>query len=593
MRLDYVPAPNEERPAPAAEPAPTRPAPLTPAAILQLQRTAGNHAVARILARQEAAPDAAAPDPAVIAFCKAVWPDDLSSQVRLVLEPTRLIPLVGLAGGGVADLIGAGQDLLSVPVGDILRGEIDAGKLTYGGFVGACVALRSTVNLANNAVGHLEMAPNVVVALGLTKTIADAATLVGAPLAVVDLAATAVPAGISEACGFIKIALTAGTTGLDLLVALEAAMGVLLFPDDAEEWWSLGCGYMANVGGDLLGMVNDMIGLGTAGASQPGAISQGLATAMGIAKTMLRTFGVFSSVFGMVWNVRGGDAVKEIPRPDGPVAEPPEDDLRSPAGAPPSSTLPLPRQALDGTGTSAAWSAARMTELAAMRDAVQRGEPIVRPVADQMGALVELAAASTEEAAVTQETIRELRAGVGALLTEFEGRLELVGGVEAQAAPALEQLTLASGQILAAIGIVENLDLAGDIELGDGAVVDAIEGAFEAGAGLLDGGLDAVKEAALVPLRELLEGLLALRTVVEAMIDSARIVLPFLQDTIAQLREVAAAAGDAPDQLQAMIDACIEFSTAGEITSFGEMMARWDQLGPEIDAATAHVAPQL
>jgi hypothetical protein len=98
MRLDYLPASDEERPLPAAPAPAPRPAPLTPAAILQLQRTAGNRAVAGVLARQEAAPQDA-PDPAVIAFCKAVWPDDLASEVRLVLEPTRLIPLVGLAGG--------------------------------------------------------------------------------------------------------------------------------------------------------------------------------------------------------------------------------------------------------------------------------------------------------------------------------------------------------------------------------------------------------------------------------------------------------------------------------------------------------------
>ena len=39
------------------------------------------------VARQEAAPEATAPDPAVIAFCKAVWPDDLSSQVPLCSSP--------------------------------------------------------------------------------------------------------------------------------------------------------------------------------------------------------------------------------------------------------------------------------------------------------------------------------------------------------------------------------------------------------------------------------------------------------------------------------------------------------------------------
>ena len=595
MRLDYLPAPDKERPAPAAPAQAPRPAPLTPAAILQLQRTAGNRAVAGILARQEAAPEAAAPDPAVIAFCMAVWPDDLSSQVRLVLEPTRLFPGLGLAGGGVADLIGAGQDLLSVPVGDILRSELDPGKLAMGGFVGATIALRSAVNIANNAVGHFEMAPNIAVGLGLSKAIGEAATVVGAPVALATLAATGAPVAISEACGFIKIALTTALTGLDLLVALEAGAGVLMFDDD-EEWWSLGCAFLANVGGDMLGMINDAVGLWTLGASQPGVVSQGLATTRGIAMTLARTFQFFSIPFGMIWNVRGGDAVKQVPRPDGRTPEPPENDLRSPANAPPSSTLPLPRQAVDGaaaTGADLGWAAARMTELDAMREAMQRGEPIVRPVAEQMTMLVDMAAAHAQETAATQEAIREVSEGVGTLLSDFEGRLELVSGVEEQAAPALQQLDLASGQIAAAIAIVESFTLSDDVELGDGAVIDAIEGAVETGAGMLDAGLDAAKEALLAPLRELQDGFAALRTVVEAMIESARIAVPYLRDAIAQLREVATAADGAPDQLQAMIDACVEFSTAGDITSFGEMMARWDQLGPEIDAATAEVSARM
>jgi hypothetical protein len=294
----------------------------------------------------------------------------------------------------------------------------------------------------------------------------------------------------------------------------------------------------------------------------------------------------------MIWNVRGGDAVKEVPRPDGRIPEPPESDVRSPANAPPSSTLPLPRQAVDGA-TETGWAAARMSELDAMREAVQRGEPIVRPVAEQMATLVEMAAAHAQETAATQEAIGELREGVGALLTDFEGRLELVAGVEAQAAPALEQLDLASGQIAASIAIVESFTLTGDVELGEGVVMDTIEGAVETGAGVLNDGLDVAKEALLVPLRELQEGFATLRNIVEALIESARVVLPYIQDAITRLHEVAAAADDAPEQLQAMIDACVEFSTAGEITSFGEMMARWDQLGPEIDAATAEVAARI
>jgi hypothetical protein len=234
-----------------------------------------------------------------------------------------------------------------------------------------------------------------------------------------------------------------------------------------------------------------------------------------------------------------------------------------------------------------------MTELDAMRGAVERGEPIVRPLAEQMATLVASAASHAEQSAAAQDAIRELREGVGPLLADFEGRLELVAGVEGQATPAPEELDIASGQLAAAIAIVEHLTVGGDVELGEGAVMDAIEGAVETGADVIDAGFDVAKEAVLVPLRELLEGLVAIRAVVEAMMESARIVAPYLQDATVQLQEILAAADGAPDPLQAMIDSCLEFSTAGEITSFGDMMGRWDQLMPEFDTASAEVAARM
>ena len=41
--------------------------------------------------------------------------------------------------------------------------------------------------------------------------------------------------------------------------------------------------------------------------------------------------------------------------------------------------------------------------------------------------------------------------------------------------------------------------------------------------------------------------------------------------------------------MQALCDVCVEFATAGEVTSFEDLMGRWDTLGPDIDAATTAI----
>src|SRR3954452_1397713 len=111
--------PRERLPAAPAETgrAPRFAPPALPA-ILQLQQSAGNRAVAAMIARTRAeapataapaAVTAPAPDPGIVTFCEDLWHDEPGSVLRLVLEPSRLVPGVGLLGGGIADLIAAGQ----------------------------------------------------------------------------------------------------------------------------------------------------------------------------------------------------------------------------------------------------------------------------------------------------------------------------------------------------------------------------------------------------------------------------------------------------------------------------------------------------
>ena len=278
--------PRDERPAPLAMPALPRMAGLNPAAVLALQGSAGNQAVARMLARTTAT-EPAAPDTTFLDSCAQYFADNPMSFVRLVLEFTRPWEGVGLFGGAFADIIAAGQDMLAVPHGNFAQFEFSPAKLGYAGLVELTIGMRSILNLAGNVVGHLEMVPNMAVDAGLMAIIAELASGVGAPMAIPTAGATIDAGAISFALGAIKLALTTGTGLCDIAVSLEAGAGVLMFPDEADAWWSLGTGYLANIVGDALGFFNDFLGEITFGASQPGMISQILATLKGVAKTMI------------------------------------------------------------------------------------------------------------------------------------------------------------------------------------------------------------------------------------------------------------------------------------------------------------------
>src|SRR4051812_17824513 len=228
-----------QRDAPPRAPAPTVALPrmtsLTPATVLALQRTAGNQAVARTLARAQAEPGEATPDASFLDTCTQYFADNPMSLVRLMLEFTRPWEGVGLFTGAMADVISAEQDLLSVPGNNLA--EASPAEFGYAGLVGATIMLRSGLNLAGNAVGHLETVPNMAVDAGLVATIGSLASGVGAPMAVPAAGATLDAGAVSEALGAIRLALNTGTGLLDVVVELEAGAGILIFPDEADDWW--------------------------------------------------------------------------------------------------------------------------------------------------------------------------------------------------------------------------------------------------------------------------------------------------------------------------------------------------------------------
>ena len=229
-----------------------------PAAVLRLQRAAGNRAATPVLARH-AAP-AASGGELLVEFLNDLWQEEPASIVRLGLEVFRPIPLFGGIPGAVADLIAAGQDVTSVPFGNPAERGISVGNVAYSSVVELTIGARSLVNIANNAVGALLTVPQFAAGLGIGATGGELASGVAAPAAVPAAAGTAAAMAAAEVLGALKLELATATGIFDGLITLEAGAGALAFPDDSKEWLDLMTNYIGNVVGDAFGLFNDAIG---------------------------------------------------------------------------------------------------------------------------------------------------------------------------------------------------------------------------------------------------------------------------------------------------------------------------------------------
>ena len=568
-----------ERRAPET-PQPTRPQPSSPAAILALQRSAGNQAVARALARTRASepvaratggPDAAAgaADPGwvesagaeTLQFLENLWQDDPLSAVRLALEGGRLVPVAGLFTGLAADVIGFGQDICTVPHGvDFATGKVHVGELAFAGLVDVTIAMRSVTNAAGNAIGHLISFPQFAAWLGITATAGETASGVGAPAAPLTAGATVGAGAVNVVTGFDKAMLTFITGFVDLMVPLEAAAGQLMFPDKQQQWADLAAGYVANLLGDVVGLVNDIAGVWSAGLTMSGPVSQVLKAVLFLVKQIGWVMGKLKDLVLGAWNVLGGKAVAGTPL------------MRSAATDP----------ATIGGAPGPEWFAARGVDFETMRGHVDQGDGVLGPLEAGIGELLAKVTAEAAESAGSPEAAAQLRENLTTVLADVEQRLELVSQVEPQAAPLLALLDGGAGQLGA---VIDAIDAAKppSVDLGEGAVADTVESVVGAG---VDAAIDAAKQAALAPLREMHAMLTGLPTVIELVVQSAQILAPVLADAAGQLHDALAQTETLPEMVQALIDANVAFASAGEVQSFGELRGSWQALGPDIDGVT-------
>lgn len=175
---------------------------------------------------------------------------DYGPPARTVLEVTRLIPGWGLVGGLAADSINFASDLASIPNSE--NADLATGLIVF----------RNLVNIGNNGLGHV---------LYVNQLIQDglAGSVVGAEF-------TPLTAAANETLSTVKVVLDEVMMGTDIIIEVEALYESNHAPTSAEanQWKSLADGYAANILGDVVNVVLDVISLSSAGAANTGPVQQ-------------------------------------------------------------------------------------------------------------------------------------------------------------------------------------------------------------------------------------------------------------------------------------------------------------------------------
>jgi enamine deaminase RidA (YjgF/YER057c/UK114 family) len=175
---------------------------------------------------------------------------DFGPPARTALEVGRLIPGWGLLAGFASDSLSFASDLASIPNSKNAR------------FATGLIVFRNFVNIENNALGHV-LYVNQLVQDGL------AGSVVGAEFTPLTAAANEVLSGV-------KVALDEVQMGTDIVVEVEALYEANHAPDsaEAEKWRQLADGYAANILGDVVNTVLDVISLASAGAANTAPVEE-------------------------------------------------------------------------------------------------------------------------------------------------------------------------------------------------------------------------------------------------------------------------------------------------------------------------------
>ena len=276
----------------------------SPGQVLALQRLAGNHAVGQLTARTtvvQRVGENEQPSPPSLGAATDLqlrdsnWSDFFDgfteplNDVRAVLEIGRAIPAIGIVAGLEADAINAYQDLSKFD---------GTGAPSDSGFTESVVGIRDACMIVNNVIG----------ALAQTDQVAqDAATasIIGTPL-------IPVTASVQEGLKGVKVWFDAVQLQLDVIALAAAHHHAMQAPGNPEQLkWAndLFTNYEANIVGDFVTTVLDVVDAGTAGYTNCEVIHRSMSSLAAVFKTGTKFAQGAKSVLLGLFGVYGGGMV--------------------------------------------------------------------------------------------------------------------------------------------------------------------------------------------------------------------------------------------------------------------------------------------
>jgi hypothetical protein len=540
-----------------------------------LQRSAGNQVVARLVAppmfvaRQPAPAAAPAPpspgagpttagpspagqtpnpptaaNPSSGISWDSIWEGENPNIIRTFLEIARLYPGWGLLAGGAADLMNAKQDFDQIAGVD--APEIEA--FMYG---------RHAVAILNNGLGH------VIYVVQLVQDIATA-SVVGAEVDAVTIPLNELLLGIKVGVDSVQFLTDFGLTCAAQYRSMKAPPG----PAGAAErgkWDGMVANYEANLLGDLLTGIFDIIDLSSAGFANAGPVKQGAKAVKATFDTAKFVKGLVKSVLQGWFGVWGGKAFEQG-RLGGPIER--------------------------GAG------AMILAELQQMKLAYTVGDALIGAAADHIAKqLTELNAATTVALGGKDPFITARDEAVKGL-GNIEQRIQQMGQMSALATTAKEKSTAIetwAAETRATIDSVQVPDIQiPEADVGDDPLSDLAEGAMNlagdiAGAGLqllvdqLNEGVDELKSMLTPPVDTIKDNATELGQFMQVVTDEAKEQIGTAQTRVADIKGKLAKCNSFEEVVNLIIQQIFDMVGLESDFEVDDIRKLWVEVGTMID----------
>src|SRR5829696_2581424 len=547
-----------------------------------LQRSAGNQAVARLVApplfvaRQPhpapapgvsppapAAPGAttAPPGPAVGTpnpptaanpssgiDWDAIWEGENPNIIRSFLEVARLYPGWGLLAGGAADLMNAKQDFNQI------QGE-DAPEIK------AFMAGRHAVAILNNGLGH------VIYVVQLVQDIATA-SVVGAEVDAVTIPLNELLLGIKVGVDSVQFLADFGLTCAAQYRSMKAPPGPAGAASRAA-WDGMVANYEANLVGDLVGGIFDIIDLSSAGFSNAQPVKQGAKAVKATFDTAKLVKGLIKSVLQGWFGVWGGKAFER--------------------GAPGGGVHGLVERAAGGV---------ILQELQAMKACYTVGDMMISAAADHIAKqMTELNQAATIALGGRDPFIAARDAAVEGL-GHVEARIGDLAQMQALSTTAQEKSAAIEAWCTETGGKVNSLQVPNiqipQAEIGDDALSDLAEGALNmagdvANAGLqllvdqLNAGVDELKSMLTPPVDTIKEHATDLGEFMQVVTNEAKEQITSTTARVADIKAKLAKCNSFEDVVNMVIQQIFDMVGLESDFEIDDIRQLWVEVGGMID----------